>query len=533
MYMRTRTRLLIGLAIAASWVAAAAPTALAGTYTVYGCQLPTGVAPLSGWSYSLQVYPAYWQNSCPKATYMWMAASTPHGDGRYAEETFDAPPNTTIASYKIIRAVRLVPQGGYYYQALQKTSGYWTVVDGCNTYGGCNSFGDYKNEGASSNVLKHNPQSGTTSIQLRIICGMSGGCPSESGGVSASIWLFRSEFTLQASSAPQFSSPPTGPLVGGAPLSGVAPVTIAATDQGGGVYQAQIEVDGVVRESQTLDNSTGTCQQPFIAVVPCPLSANGTVNFNTAQLPDGTHSLRLILTDAAGNTAVWGPVRLTTANSACSPIPPAPGMALHAAFALRRHKRTRLVTRMTARYSRRLVVRGKLTTTGGLPITGAPICVASRLDLHGAPLTPVGATVTKRGGAFRYRVGRGPSRTLYFVYRVPGGAVADALHIAVRAPVTVNVNSHHFTNGHVMTWKGRLRGPIPHGMLALMEVWRGTYWQTFQKVRVARSGRWAAGYRFRFTTTRQRYLFRLVVPHQAGYPYARGSSGRIHVVVVG
>ena len=526
--------LVASLAVFAAWSLIQVPAALAGQYTVYGCRLPDGAAaPWGGWSYSLQVYPAYYSDSCPNVTFMWMAASTPHGVNRYAEETFTAPANTTIGRYTLVRAVRLVPSGGYYYEALQDTSGYWTMVDGCNTYGGCHNFGDYQDPGSSANVFTHSGQSGTTAVQLRIICGKSPECPIESGGVSASIWLFRSVITLDASSAPQFTAPPSGPLVSGGPLSGVVPVTISATDAGGGVYQAEMEIDGRIVQSQVLDNSTGTCQQPFTAVVPCPLSANGTVGFDTARVADGRHSLQVVITDAAGNTAVWGPITVDVSNNPCSPVPAASGMSLRAAFANRGGRRTHLFAHLTTGYSRRALIEGTLRTSGGSPVMRAPICVATQAAYPGAPLTAVGATSTNRAGAFRFRLPRGPSRTVYLVHRVPGGAIAAKIAIAVRAPVKVHVNAHRLANGQVMTWRGKLTGPIPGGLSAVMQVWRGTYWQTFQQIPVARGGRWIARYRFRLTTGRQRYVFRLLVQHQAGYPYAPGASRRITIVVTG
>jgi hypothetical protein len=525
--------LVAGLAVVGACLSQAS-VALAGEYTVYGCHTPNGaVAPWGGWSYSLQVYPAYYSDSCPNVTFMWMAASTPHGDNRYAEETFTAPPNTTIAKYTLVRAVRLVPSGGFYYQALQYTSGYWAMVEGCDTYGGCHNFGNYQDPGSSANVFTHSGQSNTTAVQLKIICGKSPQCPSESGGVSASIWLFQSVFTLQASSAPQFTEPPTGPLVGGGTLSGLVPVTISATDQGGGVYRAAIEIDGKVVQSQVLDNSTGTCQQPFTAVVPCPLSANGTVDFNTARVADGAHSLRVIVTDAAGNQAVWGPITIHTSNSPCSPVPAASGMSLRAAFATHGRRRARLVAHLTTGYSRRPMIRGRLSTSNGAPVKGAAICIATQAEYPGAPVRLAGAILTNRFGGFRYRLPRGPSRTVYVVHRVPGGAIAATISVSVRAPVKVHVNAHRLANGQVMTWKGRLPGPVPGGLLAFMQVWRGTYWQTFQQLPVARDGRWVGRYRFRFTTATQHYTFRLLVPHEAGYPYARGSSRRINIVVRG
>jgi hypothetical protein len=524
----------LALAMTGSGALGAAPAA-AGTYTVYGCDTPSGsTAPLSGWSDALHVYPAGWKNSCPNATFMWMDPSTAHGEGTYAEETFVAPPDTTIASYTLIRAVRLMPSGGYYYQALADTNGFWEMVDGCNTYGGCHSFGDYKKESSPANNLTRTPVGGaTTAVQLKLLCGRPGGCLPEPGHVSASVWLFRSQMTLRDDAAPVFTSAPSGPLVSGGVLSGAEPVSISASDPGSGVYQAQVQVDGKRVQTQVLDNSTGTCRQPFVAAAPCPLSASGTVDFDTSALSDGPHSLRLIITDAAGNTTSWGPVTITTANNPCSTVPTAHGMAVHAAFAERVRRRTRYLSHITTSYGQRPNVVGSLTGMAGAGIPNAPVCVAVRDHYGGAPFREQTSLTTDASGHFRYRIGRGPSRTIYFIHRVRGGAVWDAVSVKVHAPARVRINSHHLHNGQVMVWRGKLPGRIPGGMLALMQVDRGRYWQTFQTVAVGRKGRWVGRYRFRFTTGVQPYTFRLVVPQQSGYPYARGISSPIHVVVTG
>ena len=177
-------------------------------------------------------------------------------------------------------------------------------------------YGNYDTPGALSNHLTGRPAPDTTQLELELVCGDSKGCPSVQPNAD-SVWLFHTAVALQDNSAPQFAGAPSGPLVSGGVLSGVEPVSIGATDQGGGVYQAEIEIDGKVLDTQVLDNSTDTCHQPFTAVVPCPLSASGTINFNTdqPQIPDGTHSLRILVTDPAGNTTAWGPVTITTVNS--------------------------------------------------------------------------------------------------------------------------------------------------------------------------------------------------------------------------
>ena len=61
---------------------------------------------------------------------------------------------------------------------------------------------------------------------------------------------------------------------------------------------------------------------PFTGAVPCKPSASGTLSFNTAALPDGSHAFRLVITDATGtNSASYGPVQVRTQNqiAECDP----------------------------------------------------------------------------------------------------------------------------------------------------------------------------------------------------------------------
>jgi hypothetical protein len=524
--------------MAAGHLLVGAPPASAGTYNVYGCQTPTGAkALMDGWTSVLNAPPSYWSSSCPAPVSMGMAASSAHADGQFDEATFVAPRDTTIVHYDIVRAVRLTPSGGYYYQLQEDSSGFWTLLEGCRSAAGCHNVGDDQNPAAKANLFSHADQNGTTAVQLKLLCGHSGGCPEEPNGSTASLWLFSSLFTLQDNQAPQFAGQTGGPLVSGGVLSGVVPVTIAATDQGGGVYQAQIEVDGRVVQSQVLSNSTRACQQPFVAAVPCPLSANGTLYLDTAQLPDGTHSLNLRVTDVAGNVSSWpgGPVTITTVNSPCSPFPAASGTSLHAGLVQRSHKRARLVSRLTIDYTQRPTVLGSVISTNDAPVPGAPVCVVAQDTYAGAPMRPVASLTTGPQGTFSYRLASGPSRTLYFIYRVPGGAVSDTVRVAVHVPVLVHVNRHVLRNGQTMVWSGRLPGPVPRGLLGLMQVWRGTFWQTISPdaVPIRQNGRWTGRYPFQFTTGRQVYKFRFLVPGQSEYPYVSGASRPFKVTVVG
>jgi len=519
---------------------ATASVARAGTYTVYGCRTPNGgAAPMNNWQVGLDTSDGYhhdfWGSTCPGPVFMGMDAGFSHVDGDFAEETFIAPVDTTIQSYTISRAVRLVPSAGFLYQAWERSPGGWQLVEGCTGAGSCGTYGDYTDPSAGSNVLRRTAPTDTTELKLTVMCARAGGCPEvkSQGQVTDSVWVFSSAITLSDNASPQFAGPPSGPLVAGGVLAGVEPVTIAATDKGSGVYQAMIEIDGRILLRQVLNGNGSLCQAPFVAAPPCQLSASGTIVFNTDELSDGTHSLTLLVSDAAGNTATWGPITIRTLNNPCSPIPATSGMTLRASFLLRHQKRTLRSRTLTAGFGSRPLVVGRLTTSGGTIVPGGSICVAARDDYAGAPLRAVGTLSANGNGRFDYRLGPGPSRTIYFIHRVPDGAVSTALDIHVRVPVRVHVNAHQLFNGQVMTWRGRLPAPTPNGLLALMQVWRGVGWQTFEQVSIRRDGRWIARYRFSFTTGVQHYRFRLVVPHQAGYPYATGESPNINVVVTG
>jgi len=47
---------------------------------------------------------------------------------------------------------------------------------------------------------------------------------------------------------------------------------------------------------------------------PCPLAADRTLSLNTAELPNGAHSVHVALIDAAGNRTLSDPVPIVTRN---------------------------------------------------------------------------------------------------------------------------------------------------------------------------------------------------------------------------
>jgi hypothetical protein len=306
------------------------------------------------------------------------------------------------------------------------------------------------------------------------------------------------------------------------------------------VNEVAFEVDGTIVERVTLDANGGACRAPFRAPVPCKPVASGTVGFDTAKVPDGTHSLRILVTDATGTNATpWGPITITTANQSCNPAPRSDALKLTAAVAPagrgtgRRKQRARRV--VATAYGRKVRVRGTLRTPDGAPVPHAALCVATRQQRPSAPLRPTHTLTTDAAGRFSFRLPPGPSRRAYVVARVPGGAVSSSVVVRVKAPVRLRASRRQLRNGQTLRLRGRLRGrPLPRSrMLVEMQVQRGRKYQTFATTHTRRRGRFSVRYRFTRTSGVQRYRFRALVRRQSTYPYATGASRPVVVSVQG
>ena len=109
------------------------------------------------------------------------------------------------------------------------------------------------------------------------------------------VWfrMYRAAVALQDDNDPVFSSPPAGSLLGGGPLAGAHGVSFAATDVGGGLQEAVIEVDG----------QRAAAHQPRLrpAVHRGRARASsrprGRSRSTPPPLADGAHSVRVLVTD--------------------------------------------------------------------------------------------------------------------------------------------------------------------------------------------------------------------------------------------
>jgi hypothetical protein len=328
--------------------------------------------------------------------------------------------------------------------------------------------------------------------------------------------MYRALFLLQDDSDPVFTSPPSGTLTAGGPLAGPRGVSFSATDVGSGLYQAFIEVDGQRVATQNLG-----CTPPFTATVPCKPSASASLTLDTAALPDGTHSVRVLAVDATGtNTAAFGPFTITTSNA---PTTCAPGEAAGLSVAFDRKRRT-------------IAYGGKLNVVGQAP-PGALVRVFSRVARAGAPeklgRTPI---VAGADGRFTYRVPAGPSRGLRFAFRSGTDVLfgcSKVLDVAVKARSTLKASPRTIRSGRSVRFSGKLRGGyVPTGgkLVELQAHERGR-WRSITTLRTNAKGAFRYRYRFSFRAAGTTFPVRVRVRRDDSYPFALGTSKSVRVRV--
>lgn len=524
-------RIRAALALVATGVACAvgAAAAEAGVYTVHACRVPSGApAGLDGWDYrELRVPGSTGEivrvSDCAAGRHFGarLRPEADHASFDTAEWFFTAPAFTRIVGYTLFRSVQVSEPGGEF-SIFEGERSAATRSSYCRAANGCTRLGSQPAGVAAVNRFS---RSGLNVGQVFVDAAClreNGTCtPRESN--KAEFQVFRADMTLEDDRPPIFTSQPSGDLLDvTAPLVGFRRFSLAASDVGGGVYQALVEVDGVVAAAHTIDENGGRCAPPYRNVVPCKSSARGTFGFDTAQLADGAHLLRILVTDATGSNAVaYGPIAVTTRNGECAATPLSGTLGFTAGFG-RRGRRTTA----TVRYGSRPKVSGRLADQSGAPIPRASICVATQNRAIGARYLKRKTVRTDDQGRFAYRVPVGASRLIRFVYRVPGVEDAVDVNLRVKARPRLATSRTRARNGQRVTFSGRLGGaPYPtQGALVQLQAKRGKRWQTFATPRARKRGRFRYRYRFTRTTGTRTYLFRARVPRQPTYPYATGSS---------
>lgn len=129
--------------------------------------------------------------------------------------------------------------------------------------------------------------------------------------------MYGATVTLSDPTPPTLSAP-SGALWGegeaGGFHKGIESVAVAAADVGGGIASIVLSADG-----RPVETYSAPCN--FTFAQPCPSSTGTqTLTLPTTGLSDGTHTLALVATDAAGNQSTVASHNITVENS--SPPPP-------------------------------------------------------------------------------------------------------------------------------------------------------------------------------------------------------------------
>jgi hypothetical protein len=108
--------------------------------------------------------------------------------------------------------------------------------------------------------------------------------------------LYSARVTLSESGAPTLSNV-GGALWGGGIVSGIVPVTFAASDASG-IQEQLVRSDS----GQTLISALAPCD--FTLTPPCPQQPSGSLSVDTTRVPDGPRTFSVIVRDPASNSQV-------------------------------------------------------------------------------------------------------------------------------------------------------------------------------------------------------------------------------------
>ena len=159
----------------------------------------------------------------------------------------------------------------------------------------------------------------THELSVGVVCQAPSGDECVTGATEHKVWtaMYGATVTLSDPTPPTLSAP-SGALWGegeaGGFHKGIESVAVAAADVGGGVASIVLSADG-----RPVETYSAPCN--FTFAQPCPSSTGTqTLTLPTTGLSDGTHTLALVATDAAGNQSTVASHNITVENS--SPPPP-------------------------------------------------------------------------------------------------------------------------------------------------------------------------------------------------------------------
>jgi hypothetical protein len=369
-----------------------------------------------------------------------------------------------------------------------------------------------------SNGVTFGPIGATSIVMLLECAGSAGGSCSTSGGGARMYTAFsRITLTLRDEAAPTAGSLGGTALDAGG-LSGKVDVTFNAFDEGAGVYQSILLVDGTEVRRSTPSDPMGSCsdavagnatEYEFKATKPCPDSAFVDVPVDTTKLSNGAHQLKVLLRDASGNTKTVVDRAVTVANTAAvvpglggaggsdtgggvvTGLPNGTGGSLATGtFVAVPKERT-----IAAQFGGKLTIKRRLVDAAKQPIAGAAVDVYERIDRAGAAWTKVATVTSDAKGDVRYVPSTGASRTIRFAYAASTGSTQYGATIEVQVDVaahlTIAAAKRSVPRNGTIKFSGTvgLDGTPPHTRVELQYKSHGD-WRTFATAPVDTKGQW-------------------------------------------
>jgi hypothetical protein len=395
----------------------------------------------------------------------------------------------------------------------------------------------------------------TGSVTAEVSCsdgGYGNGCPANgnapTGGI-ADLSISSASFWITNNTAVPAGSSFTGGLLQ-ADAAGTQNVLFTATDPNGpGVYTVQVLIDGSSVYRGTPNTNGGLCVASgtaggdpiFTSFQPCPASESVDIPVDTTELTDGSHGLKIVVTDAAGNSSTVYDSTISTLNHAQSSLAPTPPAIPSAASSVAQppvygfvlnSATTALGTAVQRTYPKSGLTFSGTLTTGG---TVAPAVTVSVWAAEGSSedWQQLATTTTDGAGRWSLNAPEGSSRELRVVAGSSASPTGSASVVSLTETVTPTLSLKVKSNaGERLVFTGKLGisplvSPRP---LVLIQAKEDGQWQTIgTEVRVNAKGAYTLRYQTSPLLAGRAFQFRATTPATGDWLAAK--SG-VHKAVV-
>lgn len=170
-------------------------------------------------------------------------------------------------------------------------------------------------------IRHESPNFNTTVLRASLFCENFLGCLGRTD-LTASIEASQLDVTLEDEFPPRFIGPLGGSLASDGTVRDVGQISYTAADRGAGIAAALLVIDGVP-QFPVRDLNGGTCEEPYLVLVPCRLKVSSSLPIDTTLLPEGVHEFGVVLVDGAGNLERSASVQARIHNAPSVVGPPA------------------------------------------------------------------------------------------------------------------------------------------------------------------------------------------------------------------